>query len=175
MIKLLCLLVGLNNPTTYEVKWSEVTQSCPTLRDPMDCSLPHSSIHGIFQARVLEWIAISFSRGPSRPRERTQISCIVGRRFTVWATKFFKSHLLCNLFQCCFYTHHSTETTLAKITTTLIVESNDSFCNTHPKTNWLLFKTQPKTNCLLFKILFSLALHKSTFSGFFSFPISFDG
>ena len=40
---------------------SEVVQSCPTLSDPMDCSLPHSSIHGIFQARVLEWVAIAFS------------------------------------------------------------------------------------------------------------------
>ena len=42
---------------------SEVTQSCPTLSDPMDCSLPGSSIHGIFQARVLEWGAIDFSKG----------------------------------------------------------------------------------------------------------------
>ena len=42
---------------------SEVAQSCPTLRDPMDCSLPGSSIHGIFQARVLEWGAIAFSKG----------------------------------------------------------------------------------------------------------------
>ena len=42
---------------------SEVTQSCPTLCDPTDCSLPGSSIHGIFQAIVLEWVAISFSRG----------------------------------------------------------------------------------------------------------------
>ena len=41
---------------------SEVAQSCPTLSDPMDCSLPGSSIHGIFQARVLEWVAIAFSR-----------------------------------------------------------------------------------------------------------------
>ena len=39
----------------------EVTQSCPTLSDPMDCSLPCSSVHGIFQARVLEWVAIAFS------------------------------------------------------------------------------------------------------------------
>ena len=44
---------------------SDVAQSCPTLCDPMDCSLSHSSVHGIFQARVLEWIAISFSRGSS--------------------------------------------------------------------------------------------------------------
>ena len=45
----------------YEVKWSEVAQSCPTLCDPMDCSLPGSIIHGVFQARVLEWVAIAFS------------------------------------------------------------------------------------------------------------------
>ena len=66
---------------------SEVAQSCPTLCNPMGCSLPRSSIHGIFQARVLEWIAISFSRGSSRPRDRTRVSCIVGRRFTIWATR----------------------------------------------------------------------------------------
>ena len=65
---------------------SEVSQSCPTLCDPMDCSLSGSSIHGIFQARVLEWIAISFSRGPSRPRNRTWVSRIAGRCFTIWAT-----------------------------------------------------------------------------------------
>ena len=46
----------------YSVSESEVTQSCPTLCNPMDCSLPGSSVHGIFQARVLEWVAISFSR-----------------------------------------------------------------------------------------------------------------
>ena len=49
-------------------KESEVAQLCLTLCDPMDCSLPGSSIHGIFQARILEWIAISFSRGSSQPR-----------------------------------------------------------------------------------------------------------
>ena len=59
---------------------SEVAQSCPTLCNPMDCSLPGSSVHGILQARILEWVAISFSRGSSRPRDRTQVSCIVGRR-----------------------------------------------------------------------------------------------
>ena len=69
------------------MKWSEVTQSCPSLWDLMDCSLPGSSVHGIFQARILEWIAISFSRGSSQPRDRTQVSRIVGRRFTVWATR----------------------------------------------------------------------------------------
>ena len=66
---------------------SEVAQSCPTLCDPMDCSPPGSSVHGIFQARVLEWVAISFSRGSSQPRDWTRVSPTVGRRFTIWATK----------------------------------------------------------------------------------------
>ena len=53
----------------------------------MDCSLPGFSVHGIFQARILEWIAISFSRGSSLPRDRTWVSCIIGRCFTIWATR----------------------------------------------------------------------------------------
>ena len=64
-----------------------VAQSCLTLCDPMDCSLSRSSIHEIFQARGLEWVAISFSRGSSWPRDRTWVSHIVGRRFTLWATR----------------------------------------------------------------------------------------
>ena len=54
-----------------------------TLCNPMDCSLPGFSVYAIFQARVLEWVAISFSRGSSRPRDQTQVSCIVGRHFTL--------------------------------------------------------------------------------------------
>ena len=73
--------------TPHLSKWSEVTQSCPTLCNPMDYSLPGSSVHGILQARVLEWVAISFSRGSSQPRDWTWVSHIVGRRFTVWATR----------------------------------------------------------------------------------------
>ena len=60
----------------------EVAQSCLTLCDPMDCSLSGSSVHGIFQARVLEWIAISFSRGSSQHRNQTWVSRIAGRCFT---------------------------------------------------------------------------------------------
>ena len=60
-----------------------ITQSCPTLCNTMDCSLLGSSIHGIFQARILEWIAISFSRGSAQPRDQTQVSHIAGRLFTV--------------------------------------------------------------------------------------------
>ena len=52
-----------------------VAQSCPALRDPIDYSLPGSSVHGIFQARVLEWVVISYSRGSSQPRDRNCISC----------------------------------------------------------------------------------------------------
>ena len=54
-----------------------VAQSCPTLFDPMDCSPPGSSVHEIFQARILEWVAISFSRGSFQPRNWTRVSCIV--------------------------------------------------------------------------------------------------
>ena len=63
---------------------SEVAQSCPTLCDPIDCSLPGSSVHGIFQARVLEWIAISFSRGSSQPRAWTRVFCIVEGNDAAW-------------------------------------------------------------------------------------------
>ena len=66
---------------------SEVAQSCPILCDPIDCSPSGFSIHGIFQARVPEWIAISFSRGSSQPRNRTLVSHIAGRCFTVWTTR----------------------------------------------------------------------------------------
>ena len=76
-------------------KWSEVTQSYPTLCNPMDCSLPGSSVHGIFQASVLEQVAISFSRGSSPPRDWTRVSRIVGRRFTIWATREVKTLKRC--------------------------------------------------------------------------------
>ena len=77
----------------WEGKWkeSEVAQSCPTLGDPVDCSPPLSSVHGTFQARVLEWAAISFSRGSSWPRYRTQVSCIVSK------TLYRLSRLICFL------------------------------------------------------------------------------
>ena len=64
-----------------KVKW------CLTLCDPMDSSPPGSSVHGIFQAWILEWVAISFSRGSSWPRDWTRVSRIAGRCFTIWATR----------------------------------------------------------------------------------------
>ena len=63
-----------------------VAQSCPTLCDPMNCSPPGFSVHGMVQARILEWVAIPLSRGSSQPRDQTLVSCIAGRLFTVWAT-----------------------------------------------------------------------------------------
>ena len=71
----------------FPVCESEVAQSCPTLCNPMDCSLPGFSIHGIFQARILEWVAFPFFREYSQPRDWTQVSHIAGRRFNLWATR----------------------------------------------------------------------------------------
>ena len=73
--------------TQYHKSEVEVTQSCLTFCDPMDCSLPGSSVHGIFQARILELVAVPFSRGYSQPRDRIQVSCRAGRFFTSWATR----------------------------------------------------------------------------------------
>ena len=60
---------------------------CPTLCDPMGCGLPGSSVQGFLQARILEWVAISSSRGSSWPRDQTRVSCIADRFFTVWAMR----------------------------------------------------------------------------------------
>ena len=64
-----------------------VSQLCLTLWSPMDYSLPGSSVHGIFYVKILEWVAIAFSRVSSQPRDWTQVSCIAGRFFTIWATR----------------------------------------------------------------------------------------
>ena len=70
------------------MKESEVAQSCPTLCDPMVCILPGSSVHRFFQARILEWVAISFSRGSSQPRGWTRVSSIAGRCFTLYNVSY---------------------------------------------------------------------------------------
>ena len=74
--------------------------SCVRLCDPMDCSPPGSSIHGILQGRILEWVAISFPRGCSQPRDRTQFSCIAGRCFNLWATREALSECSVNWTDC---------------------------------------------------------------------------
>ena len=67
---------------SFQCSAVQVAQSCPILCDPMDCT-----VHGILQARILEWVAFPFSRASSQPRDWTQVSHIVGRFFTSWATR----------------------------------------------------------------------------------------
>ena len=64
------------------------SQPCLTLCSPVDCCPPDFSVHGILQARIPEWVVIPFSRGSSRPRDRTRVSHIAGRFFTIWATEY---------------------------------------------------------------------------------------
>ena len=101
----------------HKIVWKRVkvlvTQSCWTLRDPMDCSPPGSSVHRILQARIVEWVATSSFRGSSWPRYWTQVSCIADRFFTVWTTReahkmvyfaynlHISSHILCHLYITC--------------------------------------------------------------------------
>ena len=68
-------------------KWVLIAQSCPALRSPTDCSPPGSSVHGILQARTLEWIAMPSSRGSSRPRDQIWVSCTEDWFFTIWAIR----------------------------------------------------------------------------------------
>ena len=82
----------LNRWSSYLGMWGGklkvlVAQACPTLCDPVDCSPPGSSVHEILQARILEWVVISYSQGSSTPRDRTQVSCTAGRFFTIWVTR----------------------------------------------------------------------------------------
>ena len=77
---LLTFLIHSSFPSLFYVK-VKVNQSCATPCDPMG-----SPVHGILQARILEWVAFPFSRGSSQPRDQTQVSHIVGRFFTSWAT-----------------------------------------------------------------------------------------
>ena len=89
----------------YHIIYSCESSSCSVMSDswqPHHCSLPGSSIHGILQARIPEWLAIPFSRGSSWPRDWTQVSCTAGRFFTIWATKeaqflLGQQHVKCNI------------------------------------------------------------------------------
>ena len=94
MKRTVCALVPALNSCEITQNQMQVTESirmccakslqpCPTLCDAMDCSLRGSSAQGILQARILEQVAISFSRESSQPRDKTQVSCTAGRFFTV--------------------------------------------------------------------------------------------
>ena len=90
----------------YFALLKSLAQLCPTLCNPVDYSPPGSCIHGILQARILEWVAISFSRGSFWPRDRTQVSCIAGR--VTWEArmmalqrhKIFESEVKVKLLSC---------------------------------------------------------------------------
>ena len=87
----LCLPLHFLFMVTWETKWpglplvrlALVAQLCPTLCNPTDCSLPGSSVHGISQARILEWVAIPFFRLSSKARDQTWVSCTAGKFFTI--------------------------------------------------------------------------------------------
>jgi len=83
-----------------------VTQWCPSLCDPMDFSLPGSSVHGLIQARTLEWVTMPSSRGSFQLRYQSQVFLISGRFFTVRATKEARSYLL-NMLKFYFRTDYS--------------------------------------------------------------------
>ena len=72
--------------TNFMIKVKVKSLSCFRLWDPMACSLPSPSVHGILQARMLEWVAIPFSRGSSQPRDQTQVSLTAGGFLTLWAS-----------------------------------------------------------------------------------------
>ena len=82
---------------------------------PMDCSPPGSSVHGILQARILEWVAISFSSRSFQPRDQTKVSCIAGRFFTIWATSKTYLYVYINESLCCLYIYISTVQSLSHI------------------------------------------------------------
>ena len=109
-----------------------VAQSCPTLCDPMSCSLPGSSVHGILQARILEWVAFPFSRGSSQAKDWTQVSWIAGRSFTVWATRE-APHLINEERILKFHHRHSTT----------FNQSSDSDCGRH----WLPMSPKSRGAC----------------------------
>ena len=74
-------------PAHITCEWVKVAQLCPSICNPVDCSPPGFSVHEILQARVLEWVAIPFSRASSWPRDWTPVSCIAGKCSTTWATR----------------------------------------------------------------------------------------
>ena len=81
------MLIATVISNAFMNEWVKVIQSCPILADHMECSMPGSSVHEILQVRILESVAIPFSKGSFQPRDQTQVSHIANRYFTVWATR----------------------------------------------------------------------------------------
>ena len=99
-----------------------VAQSCPTLCDPIHCSPPGSSVHGLLQARIVEWVPFPFFRRYSQLREWTWVSCIAGRFFTMWATREYR-YKWCVLFLLYFSSN------LFSMFTTWLLRLADPWCN----------------------------------------------
>ena len=102
LVKAVVFPVVMYGCETWTTKKAERKCKCQSLShvwlcDHMDCSPPGSSVHRILQARILEWVAIPFSRRSSQPRDRTQVSCIVGKFFTIWATREVLMLLNCDV------------------------------------------------------------------------------
>ena len=113
----LFIFYKVNNSTNIKslVK-VKVTQSCLTLCDPMNFSLPGSSVHGILQARTLEWVP--FPGGSSQLRDRTQVSCIAGEFFTIWTSYsgncYISENQVCRVFFSCFSSLFKSENCLPR-------------------------------------------------------------
>ena len=112
-----------------------VTKSHLTLCDHTDCSLPDSSVHEISQARILEWVALSFSRGSSQPRDRTRISWLAGRFFTTEPSGKPTVDLECvslrcaALFQSCIHLYLFFQSFLLSLHFSLVTQSCPTPCD----------------------------------------------
>ena len=129
-----------------------VTQSCLTFCDPMDCSPPGSSVWRILQARILEWVAISFSRGSSLPRYWIWVSCIAGRFFTVWATREFQESMESISKEDLVYPHESCYAVVRNEECTLWIDGRN------PGGTWLAAKSKLQ-NCVITHIRVHRHMH----------------
>ena len=132
------------------MKWSEVkvSQSCPTLCDPMDCI-----VYGILQAKILEWVAIPFSRGSSQPRSQTQVSHLAGGFFTSWATR---------------EAHGNTQTSDLRMFICSPVYHGEKLKTTScPKTRYWLEREKSLSHVWLFETPWTIAYQAPLSMGFF--------
>ena len=115
-ICLWCILINLlcEHSESTCMHACSVASVVSTLCDPVDCRLPGSSVHGILQERILKWIAVSFSRGSSQPRDQTTISCLAGGFSYHWAVREV------------LWTHMKTITMANTFVLTILYQTQDS-------------------------------------------------
>ena len=142
----------ISPPPTFISLWHVCVLGRVWLCDPTDCSPPGSSVHGIFQAKIQEWIAISFSRGSSRPRDPTWVSGTAGSFFTNWGMATDSSILVTQLeHTCSVWNFHS----------------STSFYKTSIHSWMLLHSDELTYNFLIFSLQFSISLSSCYFQGRF--------